>query len=186
MYFPLKEKPKDSYHERPRKFGAPRSHGKRKHAGCDLYAPVGTGVYAVADGKVLAAYPFYLGTWAVEVDHGDFVVRYGEVQKKLGPGVTPGARILAGAEIGTIGRLEGLTVSMVHFEMYAGTETGPLTVKGGKGKFAAYQRRDDLLDPTPYLDEALMLSGRLDGTKPPLRSITTPNPGGMCFVGSWF
>jgi murein DD-endopeptidase MepM/ murein hydrolase activator NlpD len=81
MYFPLKEKPKGSYHEAPRNFGARRSHGKRKHAGCDLYAAVGTGVYAVADGTVLAAYPFYLGTWAVEVDHGDFIVRYGEVQK---------------------------------------------------------------------------------------------------------
>ena len=87
MLFPLKFLPKESYKEAPRHFGARRSKGKRKHAGCDLYAPVGTPIFAVADGVVLDFYEFYLESWALEVDHGDFVVRYGEVKKTLPAGV---------------------------------------------------------------------------------------------------
>jgi hypothetical protein len=37
----------------------------------------------VSDGTVLAVYPFYDGSWAVEVDHGTFVVRYGEVTRDV-------------------------------------------------------------------------------------------------------
>src|ERR1035438_5940841 len=53
--FPLKHRPKESYKERPRSFGGPRAGGKRKHAGCDLYAPAGTEVLAVADGTVIGS-----------------------------------------------------------------------------------------------------------------------------------
>ena len=49
MLFPLSFRPAESYHERPRSFGAPRDGGTRSHAGCDLYAPIGTPVRAVAD-----------------------------------------------------------------------------------------------------------------------------------------
>lgn len=155
MLFPLKDRPKDSYHEAPRNFGARRSQGKRKHAGCDLYAPVGTPVFAVADGVVTSVAPFYLGTWEVTVDHGDFTVRYGEVQKQVAEGIGVGKKIKAGQQIGQIGRLEGLKISMVHFEMYANKATGPLTVRGN----APYQRRKDLIDPTATLDRAQMISG---------------------------
>jgi hypothetical protein len=64
-----------------RVFGYRRDGGARLHAGCDLYAPVGTPIFAIADGEViLAPYPFYLGTHAIEVYHkGVGVVRYGEV-----------------------------------------------------------------------------------------------------------
>lgn len=156
MFFPLKDRPKDSYHEAPRNFGARRSQGKRKHAGCDLYAPVGTPVFAVADGVVTSVEPFYLGSWEVTVDHGDFTVRYGEVQKQVAEGIRVGAKVQAGQQIGQIGRLEGLKISMVHFEMYANTATGALTVRSN----APYQRRKDLIDPTKALDYALMISGR--------------------------
>lgn len=33
----------------------------------------------MADGKVLNCYPFYWKTDAIEVDHGTFIARYGEV-----------------------------------------------------------------------------------------------------------
>ncbi len=36
--FPLARRPQESYKDRPRSFGSPRSGGKRKHAGCDPYA----------------------------------------------------------------------------------------------------------------------------------------------------
>ena len=38
---------------RPRAFGSNRNGGKARHAGCDLYAPVGRTIYAVRDGVVL-------------------------------------------------------------------------------------------------------------------------------------
>ena len=123
MLFPLSFRPAESYHERPRSFGAPRDGGTRSHAGCDLYAPIGTPIRAVADGVVLNFYFFYKDTWALEVDHFEFVVRYGEIRKDLPPGVRIGAQVQAGQELGTVGRLTGLDISMLHFEMYQGTAT---------------------------------------------------------------
>jgi hypothetical protein len=63
-----------------RAFGSSRNHGKRAHAGCDLYAPVGEKIYAVADGVITRYHNFYGQTYALEIDHGTFTVRYGEVQ----------------------------------------------------------------------------------------------------------
>ena len=52
-----------------------------------------------------------------------------------------------GQVIGSVGRL---TVdSMLHFEMYAGTGRGQLTQRDNP----PFQRRPDLIDPTPFLDE---------------------------------
>jgi murein DD-endopeptidase MepM/ murein hydrolase activator NlpD len=150
MLFPLTFRPKDSYKEGMRRFNANRDHGRRKHAGCDLYAPIGTPVFAVADGTVIGAYPFYLGSWAIEVDHGSFVVRYGEVKPKVAKGIKAGASVTARQLLGEVGLLKGLKMSMLHFEMYAGTEKGALTVKGNP----PFQRRKDLIDPTPFLDAA--------------------------------
>ena len=71
--FPIDRSPSEPYHgpgSGMRAFGWRRSGGKRRHAGVDLYAPVGTPVRAVADGVVKRAAPFYLKTDAVEVEHG--------------------------------------------------------------------------------------------------------------------
>src|ERR1039457_5859362 len=69
--FPLRKRPAASYKERPRGFGNPRANGARKHAGCDLYAPVGTEVLAVEDGEVIAGpYLFYDVVDAVEIQIG--------------------------------------------------------------------------------------------------------------------
>ena len=40
--FPLRARPPDDYHTGGRNFGASRSGGARKHAGCDLIAAPGT------------------------------------------------------------------------------------------------------------------------------------------------
>jgi murein DD-endopeptidase MepM/ murein hydrolase activator NlpD len=155
LLFPLEKRPSDSYKDGARRFGANRSQG-RKHAGIDLYAPVGTPIRAMADGVVIQKYAFYLGTWVVEVDHGDFIARYGEVQP-LTILVKRGQKIQRGQTIAHVGKLKGLSYSMLHLEMY-GTNESP--VEKGRGLTqkakAPFQRREDLIDPTGSIDLAKM------------------------------
>jgi hypothetical protein len=84
--FPLPKQFQDKgYHSGMRMFGSSRSKGTRAHAGCDLYAPLGTHIYAVADGVIKNYYFYYWKTFALEVDHGEFSVIYGEVQPPEDP-----------------------------------------------------------------------------------------------------
>lgn len=153
-------------------FGASRS-GGRVHAGCDLYWTHDGGyayessyyqdndntpIYAVADGTITAYYPFYQGTHAIEVDHGDFVVRYGEVDDGgLAGGLGVGSVVEAGQQIGQMGDLEMSSGywSMLHFELYSGDLSGPLTDSSNMSYMhvpdANYQRRGDLMDCGPFL-----------------------------------
>jgi murein DD-endopeptidase MepM/ murein hydrolase activator NlpD len=148
MAFPLSFVPAESWNVAPRNYGAKRDKGKRKHAGCDLYAPVGTPVFAVADGTVKQFGAFYLGTYALVVDHGDFVVRYGEIKKDTAQSLAIGSKVKKGQKIGLVGKLTGLSISMVHFEMFSGKGNGPLTVKTKP----PFMRRADLMDPASHLD----------------------------------
>ncbi len=154
MLFPPNARSSLAHNTGGRCFGAYRSDGKRKHAGCDLIAPVGTAVRAVEDGTVKAFYYFYHDTYALEVDHGIFTVRYGEVARSLPSGIRVGAEVMKGQHIANIGRLSGGS-HMLHFEMYDNSATGPLTNR----RNPPYQRRSDLMDPTPYLDAARMDAG---------------------------
>ena len=144
--FPLPFIPKLDYKSAGRKFGAGREGGGRKHAACDLIAPKGTEIYAVEDGEVvLGPYDFYHGTDAIEVRHARFVVRYSEI-KGTPAGVGVGSQVTQGQVIAYVGKM--YVDSMLHFEMYSGTGTGSLTQRSNP----PYQRRSDLIDPTPYLD----------------------------------
>src|SRR5262249_25825562 len=69
LSFPLASRPSVDYHTGGRYFGAPRD-GGRYHAACDLIAPPGTHVLAVADGTITAGpYSFFENTYAIEVTH---------------------------------------------------------------------------------------------------------------------
>lgn len=154
ILFPLKTKPGESYKTGSRAYGSNRSNGKRKHAGVDLYAPKGTAIRAMKDGKVLQHYSFYLGTHALEIDHGDMVIRYGEISH-VADGIEPGENVKRGQIIAYVGELifkSGNKMSMLHLEAYKGTATGALTVRDAK----PYQRRSDLFDPTTLLDSSVM------------------------------
>lgn len=145
--FPLPFKPKLSYHEGGRRFGANRDGSKRKHAACDLIAPKGTEIYAVENGQVAyGPYLFYRGTYAIEfrLDSGK-VVRYCEIEK-VATGVAVGSKLTEGTLIAYVGKM--YVDSMLHFELYDGTGSGPLTVRSNP----PYQRRSDLINPTDYLD----------------------------------
>ena len=139
--FPLPAYPELNYEQGcgHRYFGASRAKN-RKHAGVDLIMARGTKVRAVDAGTVqLGPYYFYSGTYALEVKHPSFVVRYGEVEKAT---VKAGDKVKKGQIIAEIGCLK-----MLHFEMYTGKGEGALTVRANK----PYQRRKDLVDPTALL-----------------------------------
>ena len=60
FFFPFTRLPDKNFTEDIRRFGARRSGGKRAHAACDLYFPVGTVIHAITAGKVtLGPYLFY-------------------------------------------------------------------------------------------------------------------------------
>lgn len=155
--FPLRARPTRSYQTGEPAFRAWRSSGTRRHAGCDLYAPAGTEILAIEDGTIIQGpYYFYDGTYALEVRHDSgYEVRYGEIRQRVPRGITAGARVSQGQVIAYIGFLVELKRSMLHFEMYEGGRTGPLTQSGN-----IYQRRSDLVDPTPFLNAAPLFSDR--------------------------
>lgn len=149
-----------------RAFGAWRSGGTRAHAGVDLYFPDFTPVLALADGEVVRGPDsFYLKTFALEIDHGTFIGRYGELAPETTPPVRKGDTVERGQVLGRIGiltRANGKRLNvpsmMLHFEMYDKTETGPLTrAKGTSARHtnsALFFRRRDLIDPTGFLHRA--------------------------------
>jgi murein DD-endopeptidase MepM/ murein hydrolase activator NlpD len=147
MRFPLPFIPSLSYHLGGRRFGALRGNGRR-HAACDLIAPLGTEVYAIDDGIVeVESAGFYRGTNSMAIRHKNGqVVRYCEILAKDSIFVPKNTVVRAGQLIAHVGKM--YVDSMLHFELYSGRETGPLTQR----KNTPYQRRADLIDPTPLLD----------------------------------
>ena len=119
FFFPFPSLPVSDWTHSPRAFGSNRNNGRRAHAGCDLYFEKGTWIYAIADGTVTRGpYPFYCETFALEVDHGEFLARYGEIQKTTT--VKEGDRVHAGEQIAKVGHLIGIQVpsDMLHLELY--------------------------------------------------------------------
>lgn len=144
--FPLRKVPQRSYKDSGSGFGTPRTNigPNILHPACDLEAPVGTEVLAVDDGMIIAGpYEFYLNTACIDVQHKFFIARYGEMKH----GFRPKSRhVKRGDVLGHVGKVgKG---NMLHFEMFAGTIGGPLSQKWNP----PWNRRKDLLDPTPFLD----------------------------------
>lgn len=149
-----------------RRFGAPRSGGSRFHAGVDLFADAGDAVLAIADGVVVALQSFHLGSWAILVDHGPFVMLYGEVAKgSWGEfGVQKGSRVRAGAPVARVACMDrnedgDCTSHMLHVEAYAPGATR------NERWYSSDERPANLLDPSMVLFLA-RLSGGGDGFVP--------------------
>ena len=124
-------------------FGAPRS-GTRLHAGIDVYPAGGDGapVRAMNGGTVLKVGTFYTRytgevTYAVLVDHGDFVANYAELRP---PPVAAGSVLGRGDLVGLVSGTRQL-----HFEMYT---PGTTSWHSWYGPQPA-----DLIDPTPMMLE---------------------------------
>jgi murein DD-endopeptidase MepM/ murein hydrolase activator NlpD len=81
--------------------------------------------------------------------HPNFVARYCEI-KALANGVRENEHVAKGQFIAIVGKMR--VDSMLHFELYEGTASGSLTARQSSGPKKKFERRGDLLDPTPYLD----------------------------------
>ena len=153
--FPFKTPPELSWHGGSRYFGASRNKGRRKHGGCDLIKPAYEQIYAVSDGVLVHEEThFYLGTYYVTYQHGSFLIRYGEIQKGSTNGAKKGDKVTKGQAICKVGLMKGYTASgpkghMLHLEMYSkgSDHTALKTTK------SPYERRADIIDPGPHLDE---------------------------------
>ena len=123
-------------------FGAIRNRAGRIHAGVDLYPAGGEGspVYAVSNGTILKDDPFYIRrngeiTYALLIDHGEFVANYGEII----PFRKKGDLLYRGDLLGFVSG-----TGQLHFEMYApGTNSWIRAWYGSKP--------EKLIDPTNIL-----------------------------------
>jgi len=85
------------------------------HAGVDLAGPVGTPIYATADGVVGRSE--WSGGYGnlIELDHGKGIqTRYGHLSRSL---VSPGQRVKRGDQIGMMGSTGRSTGSHLHYEV---------------------------------------------------------------------
>ena len=144
--FPLDKAPSPDWNGGARFYGAKRSNG-RLHAGCDLLGTPGSPIYAISDGVLVRGPYQFTGpkqnlavTDAVEIRHGQYLIRYGEIA----PGSYVGGKTpTKGSIIAKIGALR-----MLHFEMYSnGASIESLT---GTNQ---YKRRADGMNPGPLLDQ---------------------------------
>ncbi|GAA4028496.1 hypothetical protein GCM10022281_04290 [Sphingomonas rosea] len=94
----------------------PFGRGAAMHAGIDLAGPLGTPIYATADGTVVAA-GYNNGGYGnlIKIDHGRGIeTRYGHLSAI---GVRPGDRITRGQLIGRMGSTGRSTGSHLHYEV---------------------------------------------------------------------
>ena len=94
---------------------------------------------------------FFENTGALIVRHANgLTIRYGETSRAA-PGLAHGSPpVKRGQLLAYVGKNHKGT-SMLHIEFYAGTITGGLSMPGN-----LFQRRGDLINPTAYLDNAIV------------------------------
>lgn len=157
--WPLLVRPSVPVLDAPGAFGVRRKYDM--HTGVDLYCAEGSPVFAVEPGKVVriesftgdtAGSPWWLRTWAVLVEGASGVVAYGELDE---PSILTGEPVLAGSAIGRVTRVVPVAAgkirphTMLHLELYT---SGTRTTEWWRD-----ERPKNLLDPTPFLLDALEL-----------------------------
>lgn len=113
------------------------------HAGVDLAGPLGTPIYATADGYVERSN--WVGGYGnlVELNHGKGIqTRYGHLSKAL---VEPGQRVKRGDLIALMGSTGRSTGSHLHYEVRIdGKAVNPVPFMQSNEYLAAVQRRAQL------------------------------------------
>ena len=140
----------------PGRFGATRKHDI--HTGVDLYCPVGTRVWAVEAGTVVAIEeftgpraesPWWNETWAVLVEGESGVVVYGEIEPRadLKVGTTLVQKEYIGRVAPVLKKFKGRPMVMLHLELMTSGATE--TVWWKKGDLIP----EVLCNPEPLLGE---------------------------------
>jgi murein DD-endopeptidase MepM/ murein hydrolase activator NlpD len=103
------------------------------HQGVDIAAPIGTPIYAVADGTVISAGPASgFGMWVRLLHQDGTITVYGHVNTV---NVSVGERVKAGDEIATVGNRGYSTGPHCHFEVWQNgvTKIDPLPWLAARG-----------------------------------------------------
>ena len=132
----------------------PFGRGRAMHAGIDLSGPIGTPIYATADGVVTEA-EWNSGGYGnlIKIDHGRGIeTRYGHMSKMT---VRPGERVTRGQLIGRMGSTGRSTGSHLHYEVRIdGRAVNPIPFMKSTDYVLAMQRRSNAMPM-----EALGLGG---------------------------
>lgn len=127
----------------------------RMHKGIDIPGPVGTPIYATADGIVSKSEWMNGYGNLVEISHGnDTETRYGHLSKLL---VQPNERVYRGQLIGLMGSTGRSTGSHLHYEIrVAGEAINPLPFVTGSERAMALNSRSNIAlgGPTPREEKA--------------------------------
>jgi murein DD-endopeptidase MepM/ murein hydrolase activator NlpD len=111
------------------------------HGGIDLAGPIGTPVYATADG-IVARSEWNNGGYGnlVEINHGQGIeTRYGHLSRMI---ARPGQRVRRGDLIGLMGSTGRSTGSHLHYEVRIdGRAVNPVPFMQSTDMLAALQRR---------------------------------------------
>jgi len=100
---------------------SPISGVRHYHRGIDLAAPMGTEIFAAADGVVAeAGYDAVLGFFVRITHDRNWTTLYGHMQRI---GTTVGTRVRAGTLIGWVGTTGLSTGPHLHFEMWQGGQS---------------------------------------------------------------
>jgi hypothetical protein len=126
----------------------------------DLYCDEGASVFAVETGSIVAieqftgaaaGSPWWNDTWVILMQGSSGVVAYGELSKPEASRIRVGSLVLAQEALGRATRVlirdKGLPSTMLHLELYA---PGTVTTSWWRKS-----RPEGLMDPTPFLAEAL-------------------------------
>ncbi len=99
--------------------------GRRRHSGVDLAGPVGTPIYATADGVISKADWFGGYGLYIQIEHGgEMQTRYGHMSRL---NVAPFQRVRKGEIIGYMGSTGRSTGSHLHYEVrIAGEAVNPI------------------------------------------------------------
>lgn len=128
-----------------------------KHAGIDLAAPLGTPIYATADGSVITA-GYNNGGYGnlIKLDHGRGIeTRYGHLSAIL---VSEGQHVTRGQLIGRMGSTGRSTGSHLHYEVRIdGRAVNPIPFMRSNDYLVAMQRHS--------MDEVALGGPKLDSPK---------------------
>jgi murein DD-endopeptidase MepM/ murein hydrolase activator NlpD len=117
------------------------------HAGIDLAGPLGTPIYATADG-IVGRSEWNSGGYGnlVEIDHGQGIqTRYGHLSRMI---ARPGQRVRRGELIGLMGSTGRSTGSHLHYEVRIdGRAVNPVPFLQSSDTFVALQQRRGVVPP---------------------------------------